>query len=91
MLLVARTDAEDTSPALVLAYTAAYAVGSVMSYAVLRRVGSAGCGPPSPGPVPGPARRSRPAIAPAAAAARRTLLHRVADDPHWAVAAAVAR
>ena len=36
VVFVARADAEDTSPALVLAYTAAYAVGSVLSYAVLR-------------------------------------------------------
>ena len=36
VVVVGRTDAEDTSPALVLAYTAAYAVGSLLSYAVLR-------------------------------------------------------
>ena len=35
--LVARTDPEHTSPALVLAYTASYLVGAALSYAVLRR------------------------------------------------------
>jgi putative peptidoglycan lipid II flippase len=38
VVLVARTDAEHTAPALVVAYTASYAVGSVLSYLVLRRV-----------------------------------------------------
>ncbi len=38
ILLVALSDAEQTSPALVLAYTGAYAVGALASYAVLRRV-----------------------------------------------------
>ena len=38
IVLVARTDPEHTAPALVLAYTASYAVGSVVSYLVLRRV-----------------------------------------------------
>ncbi|GAA4705284.1 murein biosynthesis integral membrane protein MurJ [Nocardioides conyzicola] len=38
VLLVRATDAEHTSPALVLAYTAAYAVGAAVSYAVLRRL-----------------------------------------------------
>lgn len=37
LLLVHRTDAEHTSPALVVAYATSYAVGSVLSYAVLRR------------------------------------------------------
>ncbi len=36
VVLVGRTDDEFTSPALVLAYTAAYVVGSAISYAVLR-------------------------------------------------------
>jgi putative peptidoglycan lipid II flippase len=35
--LVARTDAEHTSPALVVAYTASYVVGAAVSYLVLRR------------------------------------------------------
>ncbi len=37
LLLVGLTDAEHTAPSLVLAYTASYAVGSVVSYQVLRR------------------------------------------------------
>ena len=37
LLLVTRTDAHFTSPALVLSYTGAYAVGSVASYLLLRR------------------------------------------------------
>ena len=36
VVLVGRGSLEQTSPALVLAYTAAYAVGSVLSYTVLR-------------------------------------------------------
>jgi putative peptidoglycan lipid II flippase len=38
VVLVAATDAENTSPALVLAYTGAYAVGACGSYLVLRRL-----------------------------------------------------
>jgi putative peptidoglycan lipid II flippase len=38
VVLVRATDAEHTSPALVVAYTAAYAVGAAISYAVLRRL-----------------------------------------------------
>ena len=37
LALVARADAAQTSPALVVAYTASYAVGSVTAYVVLRR------------------------------------------------------
>jgi putative peptidoglycan lipid II flippase len=37
LVLVARTDAEHTSPALVVAYAASYAVGSAVSYTLLRR------------------------------------------------------
>ena len=37
LLLVGLTDARYTAPALVLAYTASYAVGSLLSYLVLRR------------------------------------------------------
>jgi putative peptidoglycan lipid II flippase len=37
VVLVAHTDAEHTSPSLVVAYAASYAVGSVVSYSVLRR------------------------------------------------------
>ena len=43
VVLVARTDAEHTAPALVVAYAASYVVGSVVSYLVLRRVLGAGC------------------------------------------------
>ena len=49
VVLVARTDAEHTAPALVVAYAASYVVGSAVSYLVLRRVlgaGSAGLGTP---------------------------------------------
>ena len=38
VVLVAATDAEHTSPALVLAYTASYVVGSTLSYLVLRHL-----------------------------------------------------
>jgi putative peptidoglycan lipid II flippase len=38
LVLVSATDAEHTSPALVCAYAASYAVGSVLSYAMLRRL-----------------------------------------------------
>jgi putative peptidoglycan lipid II flippase len=38
VLLVGHTDAEHTSPSLVVAYTASYAVGSLVSYVVLRRL-----------------------------------------------------
>ena len=36
-MLVGLSDAEHTAPALVLAYTASYVVGSIVSYSVLRR------------------------------------------------------
>ncbi len=38
VVLVRVTDAEDTAPALVLAYTASYAAGALLSYLWLRRV-----------------------------------------------------
>jgi putative peptidoglycan lipid II flippase len=38
IILVSLATAEDTSPALVLAYTASYVVGSTLSYLVLRRL-----------------------------------------------------
>ena len=44
VVLVARTDAEHTAPALVVAYAASYVVGSVVSYLVLRRVLGGGVG-----------------------------------------------
>ncbi|MBI2245414.1 MAG: murein biosynthesis integral membrane protein MurJ, partial [Nocardioides sp.] len=85
LLLVRATDAEHTSPALVLAYTASYLVGGMLSYAVLRRL-------------VGGLRTARlvrflvrtliaAGISTGAAAATAYLLHRVADDPHWTIAA----
>jgi putative peptidoglycan lipid II flippase len=85
VLLVRATNAEDTSPALVVSYGAAYLVGSVISYAVLSRV-------------LGGLRTSTlirflvraliaAGVSTAAAAATTYLLHRVAEDPHWSVAA----
>jgi putative peptidoglycan lipid II flippase len=38
LLLVSRTDAVDTAPALAVAFLSAYVVGSAISYTVLRRV-----------------------------------------------------
>lgn len=85
LVLVRVTDAEHTSPALVLAYTASYLVGAVISYAVLNRL-------------VGGLRTSRlvrflvrtalaTLISTAAAAGTSYLLHRLADDPHWTLAA----
>jgi putative peptidoglycan lipid II flippase len=86
--LVSQVDAEDTSPALVLAYTAAYAVGSLLSYAVLRRrVGSL--------------HSSQLAefllrlvlvvfVSTAVAYALSEALHSWIDEPHWVVAAGMA-
>ena len=44
VVLVARTDAEHTAPALVAAYIASYVVGSLVSYLALRRTLAAGAG-----------------------------------------------
>lgn len=86
LVLVRATDAEHTSPALVLAYTASYLVGAAISYAVLRRlVGGLRT-----------ARLVRFLVRTAIAAGLSTggaagtayLLHRVAEDPHWSIAAA---
>ena len=85
LALVRATDAEHTSPALVLAYTASYLVGAAISYVVLHRlVGGLRT-----------ARLVRFLVRTAIAAGLSTvaatgtayLLHRVADDPHWALAA----
>jgi len=88
VVFVARADAGDTSPALVLAYTAAYAVGSVLSYAVLRgRLGGLGTA------------RSLPflgrlviavAVSTAAAIGVAVALHDWIEDPHWVAAAGIA-
>jgi putative peptidoglycan lipid II flippase len=87
VVFVARADAEDTSPALVLAYTAAYAVGSLLSYAVLRRrLGGLGT-----------TRLLRflmrlalaVAVSTAVAVAVAVVLHSWADDPHWLLSALI--
>jgi putative peptidoglycan lipid II flippase len=85
LVLVRAADAEHTSPALVLAYTASYVVGSIVSYVVLLRL-------------LGGLRTARlvrflvrvllaAAVSTAAAAGAAYLLHRVSDDPHWLLAA----
>lgn len=85
VLIVARTDDEQTSPALVVAYTAAYAVGSLVSYAVLRRrLGGLETN-----------RLTRFVVRMALAVGVSTgvafalahLLHGLSDDPQWVVAA----
>ncbi|GAA4372655.1 murein biosynthesis integral membrane protein MurJ [Nocardioides caricicola] len=83
--LVSDADAEHTSPALVVAYSASYLVGSVVSYAVLRRrLG----GLRTPTLVRFLVRLAiAVAVSTAAAAAAAYLLHRVQDDPSWGVAA----
>lgn len=85
ILLVRGTDAEQTSPALVVAYSASYLVGSVVSYAVLRRrLG----GLRTPALVRFLVRLAiAVAVSTAAAAGTSYLLHRVDDDPSWGVAA----
>jgi putative peptidoglycan lipid II flippase len=82
--LVRGADAEHTSPALVIAYTASYLVGSVISYAVLRwRLG----GLRTPALVRFLVRLAiAVAVSTAAAAGTAYLLHRVDDEPSWAVA-----
>jgi putative peptidoglycan lipid II flippase len=85
VLLVHGTDAEHTSPALVLAYAASYLVGSVVSYAILRRrLG----GLRTPTLVRFLVRLFLAvAVSTTAAAGTAYLLHRVQDDPSWGVAA----
>jgi putative peptidoglycan lipid II flippase len=85
VLLVGAVDAEHTSPALVIAYTASYLVGSVLSYAVLRhRLG----GLRTPTLVRFLLRLGiAVAVSTAAATGTAYLLHLVDDDPSWAVAA----
>jgi putative peptidoglycan lipid II flippase len=86
LVLVRVTDAEQTSPALVLAYGASYLVGSAISYAVLRRV-LGGLRTPT-------LLRFlvRVLIAAGAATVVAAVLaygaHRIDDDPSWPVAAA---
>lgn len=83
-VLVRATNAEDTSPALVVAYTASYVVGSVISYTVLR--GSLG-GLHTARLVRFLVRLAiAGAVSTAAAAATAYLLHLVDPAPMWAVA-----
>jgi putative peptidoglycan lipid II flippase len=85
VLLVAAATDEDTSPALVLAYTAAYVVGSAISYAVLRRrLG----GLESPRLVRFLVRLALVVVVSTGLALLVSLgLHRLSDDPSWPVAA----
>jgi putative peptidoglycan lipid II flippase len=85
LVLVPTVDAEHTSPALVVAYTASYLVGSVISYAVLRRrLG----GLRTPTLVRFLIRLGAAVVVSTAVAAGVAyLLHLVDDDPNWAVAA----
>jgi putative peptidoglycan lipid II flippase len=85
VVLVARADAEDTSPALVVAYTAAYAVGSLLSYAVLRgRLGGLG----TPRLLRFLVRLvAAVAVSTAVALAVAVGLHGLTDRPHWLLAA----
>jgi putative peptidoglycan lipid II flippase len=85
LILVGLTDAEHTAPALVLAYTASYVVGSVISYAVLRR---------RLGGLETPALVGFlvvlliiTAVTTAVAFALGMAVHSLSDRPHWAVAA----
>jgi len=88
VVFVARADAEDTSPALVLAYTAAYAVGSLLSYAVLRgRLGSLGTGRLLQFLV---RLAFAVAVSTAVAIGAAAILHEWAEEPHWLVAAVIA-
>ncbi len=85
VLLVRETNAEDTSPALVAAYTTAYALGSLVSYLVLRRrLG----GLETPRLVRFLVRLLLAAgLATGVAWLASLLLARLGDDPHLAVAA----
>jgi len=86
LVLVRATDAEHTSPALVVAYGASYAVGSAISYLVLRRV-LGGLRTPTLVRF-----LVRVLIAAGAATAVAGALaygaHRIDGDPSWLVAAA---
>ena len=85
VLLVREATAEQTSPALVLAYSASYLVGSVISYAVLRRLLG---GLRTPTLVRFLVRMLLAALlATAAAAGTAYLLDLLDDDPSWFLAA----
>jgi putative peptidoglycan lipid II flippase len=84
LAMVRATDPARTSPALVLAYTASYLVGSAISYVVLRRLLG---GLRTPRLVRFLVRMLvAVAVSTAAAAGTAYLLHRVDDDPGWVVA-----
>ncbi|MBA2955053.1 murein biosynthesis integral membrane protein MurJ [Nocardioides sp. MAH-18] len=84
MLLVREATAAETSPALVLAYSASYLVGSCLSYAVLRRLLG---GLHTPALVRFLVRMAIVAgLATAAAAGTAYLLDSVADDESWILA-----
>ncbi|MGZ4487076.1 MAG: murein biosynthesis integral membrane protein MurJ [Nocardioides sp.] len=84
LAFVARSDPRDTSPALVLAYTASYLVGSCVSYAVLRRL-LGGLG--TPVLVRFVVRLVvATAVSGAVALAVAWLLHRALGDPGWVLA-----
>lgn len=86
LLLVGASTAAQTSPALVLAYTASYVVGAGISYVVLMRTLG---GLETPVLVRFVVRILIAAgIATAAAAGTAYLLHRVDAHPHWTVAGA---
>lgn len=86
VLLVREATAADTSPALVLAYSASYLVGSVLSYAVLRRILG---GLHTPALVRFLVRMALVAgLATAAAAGTSYLLGTLADDPGLLLAVA---
>jgi putative peptidoglycan lipid II flippase len=85
VILVGATDDEHTAPALVLAYTASYVVGSLLSYAVLRR---------RLGGLETPALAGFlvvlllvTAVTTAVAFGLGLAVHSLTDRPHWAVAA----
>ncbi len=86
VLLVRETTNEQTSPALVVAYSASYLVGAAISYAMLRRrLG----GLRTPTLVRFLVRMLiAAAVSTAAAAATAALLGLLDDDPSWLVAAA---
>ncbi|WP_243058295.1 murein biosynthesis integral membrane protein MurJ [Nocardioides sp. SR21] len=84
-LLVRATSAEQTSPALVASYAAAYLVGAVISYAVLSRTLG---GLRTAALVRFVVRTLIAAlVSTAAAAGAAWLLHQLVTDPHWLVAA----
>jgi putative peptidoglycan lipid II flippase len=86
VLLVRASDAAQTSPALVLAYSASYLVGSVVSYVVLLR--SLG-GLRTPRLVRFLVRVVIAAgISTSVAAGATYLLHLLGEEPHWTLAAA---